>query len=266
MQDNSKRYRGQRIPGRGGMLVVIGLFVVLGACSDDSFIDLGGRSSEWIGEVATTASTTTTTAPILTHSAMEVDWINDEFGAPDSELEQDRVLASVFARSGDSSRFLQASREEIVTVVPEVEFPATLPVEVTHVTSQLVIESRELVLADDPTVAFGLWSVEPYTRSRSVGQTAILNVSRDPEGVELAAGGDLEAVCASLVTGDRVCASEEFTDHPIWRLEDGGGVIHVWYADPFRYELQGLRGVDEALVHEMVGSVTSLAELLPEDA
>lgn len=264
MQSKSNRVRGHDRPGRSFALLLMGVFVMLAACSDDSLMDLGGRSSDWIGEVATTAATTTTTAPILVHSALDADWINDEFGPPDSEMEEGRVLASVFARAGDSSQFLQASREEIALAVPDVQFPATLPVQVTHVTSQLVIESRELVLADDPTVAFGLWSVEPYTRSRSVGQTAILNASRDPAGVELAAAGNLEDVCSSLVTGERVCSSEDFTTRPVWRLEDGGGVIHVWYADPFRYELQGLRGFDEALVHEMVDSVTPLRELLPE--
>lgn len=263
MQPNSTRDRGHVPPAGSFLLLLVGVIVMLAACSDDSLMDLGGRSSDWIGEVATTAATTTTTAPILVHSALEVEWINDEFGAPDSELEEERILASVFARAGDSSQFLQASRQEIAIAVPDVQFPAILPVQVTHVTSQLVIESRELVLADDPTVAFGLWSVEPYTRSRSVGQTAILNASRDPQGAELALTGDPEEVCSSLVSGDRVCAIEDFTSRPVWRLEDGGGVIHIWYADPFRYELQGLRGFDEALVHEVIDSVVPLQELLP---
>jgi hypothetical protein len=244
--------------------MLTGLLFVLVSCSDDSLIDLGGRSSDWIGEVATTATTTTTTPPIVTQSAVEAEWINDQFGAPDPELDEGRVLAAVFARSGDSSQFLQASREEIVAVAPDIQFPSILPVAVSHVTSQLVIESRELVLADDPTVAFGLWSVEPYTRSRSVGQAAVLNVSRDPEGVELAQSGDLEATCTSLITGDRVCAIEEFTDWPVWRLEDAGGVIHVWYADPFRYQLHGFGAQDEDLVHQVIGSATALGDLLPE--
>lgn len=259
----SRTHRVQRPTRRGTALAVLGLLVVLASCSEDSLIDLGGRSSDWIGEVATTATTTSTTQPVLTYSAMEADWINDRFGSPDSELDNGQVLAAVFARSGDSSQFLQASRQEIVAVVPEIQFPSIIPVEVSHITSQLVIESRELSLAKDPTVAFGLWSVEPYTRSRSVGQTSVLNVSEDPEGVELAASGDTEAMCSSLITGDRVCAAEQFMNPPVWRLEDSAGVIHVWYADPFRYELDGFGAYDEELVHQVIASVTPLQRLLP---
>lgn len=251
--------------GREVVLVAALLLTALVACSDDSLIDLGGRSSGWINEVATTAASTTTTVPVAIHPAMEATWINDDFGAPDPELEEGSVLAAVFARSGDSSQFLQASRQEIVALTPEVQFPALVPVEVTFVTSQVVIESRELVLAADPTVAFGLWTVEPYTRSRSVGQAAVLNVSRDPEGVELAATAEVDDVCASLVTGDRICGHESFARWPVWRLEDGAGVIHVWYADPFRYQLAGFNTSDEELVHQVIASMAPLSQLLPDE-
>lgn len=243
------------------ILLFFAVALTVGACSDEAFGDLGGRSSDWIGEVATTATTTTTTVPTLTHPAADVDWVNDEFGDPEPDMEPGSVLAGVFARSGDASRFLQASRSEIVAVTPEVEFLGEVPTEVAYVTSQLVIESRELRLANDPTVAFGMWSVEPYSRSRSVGQEAVLNVSEDPEGVELAAGGDAEATCTSIVSGDRVCAVESFGNETVWRLEDAGGVIHVWFSEPYRYELDGFAGVDEELVHVVIASVRPLAEL-----
>lgn len=262
MQQDSNRERVTRPASRASLLLAVSLMLLV-ACSDDSLMDLGGRSSDWIGEVATTASTTTTTAPVVVHSAMDAAWINDEFGAPESDMEQDRVLASVFARAGDSSQFLQASREEIATVVPDARFPSTLPVQVEYVTSQLVIESRELVLADDPTVAFGLWSVEPYTRSRSVGQMGVLTVSRDPTGLELAETGDDEGLCAYLVSGERVCAPEEVDAGTVYRLEDSGGVMHVWYADPFQYRLEGMSAFDESLVHQMISSMAPLSELLP---
>ncbi|MFP3916113.1 MAG: hypothetical protein ACLFWM_14635 [Actinomycetota bacterium] len=245
------------------MLLVAGLTVATAACSDDSLAGLGGRSSEWIGEVATTASTTTTTAPVRTRSAQDAEWINDEFGAPDPDLSGGRVLAAVFARSGDSSQFLQASRQEIVAVVPDIRFPSVLPVEARYVTSQLVIESRELTLADDPTVAFGLWSVEPYSRSRSVGQLAVLNASRDTDGVARAEEGDPEELCTALISGERTCGLEELGSGRVWRLEDEGGVVHVWFADPFRYELEGMRGVGEELVHQVISSAVALEELLP---
>ena len=47
-------------------------------------------------------------------------------------------------------------------------------------TSQLVFDERG-DLADDPVAAFGIWSSEPYTRSRSVAQMIIMSVSVDPE-------------------------------------------------------------------------------------
>ena len=42
-------------------------------------------------------------------------------------------------------------------------------------------------IAADPSAAFGIWSAEPYTRSRSVAQMIVLRVSTDPEGAEEAA-------------------------------------------------------------------------------
>ncbi|HEX2153441.1 MAG TPA: hypothetical protein VHL52_05650 [Acidimicrobiia bacterium] len=241
--------------------MILALAFALTGCSEEALGELGGRSSDWIGEVATTATTTTTTLPTLTRPAGTADWINREFSPPAPDAEPSAVLAEVFARSGPASRYLQASPAEIVAVTPEVEFPGIVPTEVSFVTSQVVIESRELTLADDPTVAFGLWSVEPYSRSRSVGQLAVLNVSRDPDGVELAAGDDVEAVCTAVVTGERLCAFEDLSAFPVWRLEDGGGVVHVWFREPFRYELDGFPAVDEELVHEVIASVMPLGEL-----
>lgn len=243
------------------VVLVLVLSLAVAACSEDSLGRLGGRSSDWIGEVATTAATTTTRAPVRTRSAESADWINDGLGTPAAEASPDDVLAAVFARAGDESRFLQASRAEIVAVTPDVAFPETLPVEVGYITSQLVIESRTLRLANDPTVAFGLWSVEPYTRSRSVGQVAVLNVATDPAGAEVANESDTEATCAAFTNGDRLCSIESFIDVPVWRLEGEGGVIHIWYRTPYRYELDGGHDVDEELVHSVIDSMVPLADL-----
>lgn len=234
------------------------------ACSDQSLGDLGGRSSGWIGEVATTQATTTTTAPVLLRAAADVDWVNDEFGSPGEDLAPETVLAAVFARSGDASRFLQSSRAEIVAMLPDVAFPETVPAEVGYVTSQLVIESRTLQLAEDPTVAFGLWSVEPYTRSRSVGQVAVLNVATDPAGAEVANDPNTEATCSAFVDDDRVCGIEDFVEFPVWRLESESGVIHVWFAESYRYELDGRSDLDEELIHTVIGSMVPLAQLVED--
>lgn len=232
------------------------LALMTASCSDRALGDLGGRSGGWIGEVATTVVVTTTTAPTPHRQAATADWVNDSLGTPDPDTEG--VLAAVFARSGDASRFLQSSRAEIVAVVPDVAFPSLLPVEVGWVTSQLVIESRVLRLADDPTVAFGMWSVEPYTRSRSVGQVAVLNVNTDPTGAEVANDPNTEPTCGAFTTIDQLCSVESFTDRAVWRLESDAGVTHVWYDEVYRYELQA-GGVNEDLVHEVVTSMEPLA-------
>lgn len=240
------------------------LVLALSACSDSAFIDLGDRSSGWIDEVATTTATTTTTTPTLTAPAADVDWVNDEFDPPDPEADPDRILAQVFARAGDASRFLQASREEIAAVTPEVAFPSFVPIEVGYVTSQLVIESRTLQLATDPTVAFGLWSVEPYTRSRSVGQVGVLSVSSvGDEEAASATAANSEVICAAISGVDRLCAVEEFAANPVWRLESETGVSHVWYSGPYRYELSGNGDISEEIWHMAISPMSPISELLP---
>lgn len=251
----------RRLPGA---VLLAAACVLVAACSESAFGDLGQRSSGWIGEVATTATTTTTTAPALIHPARDVEWVNDTFGAPASELEPSAVLAAAFARSEDSSRFLQASRQEIAVVAPEARFPEILPADVAFITSQLVIETRELTLSNDPTIAFGLWTVEPYTRSRSIGQMGVLNLSTDPGGTA-AAIEDEEGVCLSITVGETECALERLESGTVWRLENAAGVTHVWYTEPFRYELEGLDGLDEDLVHDVIDSVVLMADLLPEE-
>jgi hypothetical protein len=261
----TRRIRNSRSGASSRVVLAVSacfLVAALSACSENSLAGLGGRSSDWIGEVATTATTTTTIPPQLLRAVTELEWINDEFGGPPSDATSSDVLAQVFARAGDASRFLQASRQEIVAVVPSAEFLSQVHVDVGYVTSQLVIESRELTLADDPTVAFGLWTVEPYTRSRSVGQMGVLNLSRDPGGVDLAEQGEVDAVCTTLVPPETTCGVEDLGGMQVWRIEETS-TSHVWYIDPFRYELAGFAGVDEELVHEMILSTAPLAELLP---
>lgn len=240
------------------------LVMLASACSEDALGDLGGRSGGWIGEVAVTATSTTTTLPDPTRPAAQVNWVNDELAPPpDGDATGGDVLGQVFARTGGDSRFLQASRAEIAVVTPEVEFPAQVPAGVFYITSQLVIESRTLRLADDPTVAFGLWSVEPYTRSRSIGQVAVLNVSTDAAASEVANDPNTAPTCTAFSQlADRVCGIETFTDHTVWRLESTTEVIHLWYRDQYRYEIVNRGGLDEELVHLVIDSMAPLNQLL----
>lgn len=241
------------------------LAVGAAACSDSALGDLGGRSSGWIGEVATTALSTTTTLARPTRPSSEVSWVNDELSLSTSpEGDAADVLGQVFARTGGDSRFLQASRFEIAVVTPEVDFPAEVPAGVFYITSQLVIESRTLRLANDPTVAFGMWSVEPYTRSRSIGQLAVLNVSTDPVASEVANDPNTAPTCTAFTqVPDRVCGIESLAEGTVWRLESESGVIHLWYRGIYRYELNARADVDEELIHTVIMSMQPLSQQVP---
>lgn len=256
------RRRGRQGRATMALAVLVSLSV---ACSDSALLDLGGRSSGWIGEVATTVPSTTTSVPEATRPSAQVNWANDELGeAPPPDAEPSDVLAQVFARTGGESRFLQASRAEIAAVTPEVEFPAEVAAGVFYVTSQLVTESRTLRLANEPTVAFGMWSVEPYTRSRSIGQLAVLNVSTDAAAAEVANDPNTAPTCTAFSqVENRVCGIETFAEIPVWRLETENGVVHLWYTGSFRYELSARSDVDEEVLHEMVMAMAPLADQIP---
>lgn len=233
---------------------------LLAACSEVALSDLGERSSGWIGEVATTTTTVPTPIPSPTREAIEAEWVNDEFGAPPPDARIEDVVTRVVARTADDSRFLQASRAEIAVAVPLVEFPSEIPKDAGFITSQIVVDARTLRLASDPTVAFGLWTVEPYTRSRSVGQVAVLTVATDSTGAENAAA-DVNSVCATAGV-DRLCSVEYLGRGPVWRFETSAGVSHVWFGGVYRYELEGRPDQDEEVLHRVIDSLVPLVQLL----
>lgn len=246
---------------------LVGTMMLLAACSGNALANLGGRSSGWIDEVATTRPPTTTTLPSATRPASTADWVNDQYGEPPAGSEPGEVLAVIFARSDGDSRYLQSSRAEIVLMVPEIQFPLTVPAEASFITSQLVVERQSLRLSSDPMVAFGLWSVEPYTRSRSVGQVAVLNAASDPAAAEVANDPNTPPTCAAF--GDvegRVCGIESFADWPVWRLETASQVTHLWYRGSLRYEMTGRPDLDEDLVHTMIRAMAPLADDLGSPA
>lgn len=245
---------------RSRLLVAVAVvsMATLSACSENALGGLGGRSSGWIDEVATTRVETTTTLAASIKPTAAVQWFNDGFEPPSDS--DSTVLAEVFARSDGSSQYLQASRPEIVVLAPEVEFPDMVPAAVEYVTSQVVVESRTLRLSDNPTVAFGLWSVEPYTRSRSIGQVAVLTASLDEIAAEVGNDPNSEATCAAFtLADDRLCGVEKLGETTVWRLESAGNVTHLWYRGPYRYELSA-RSVDEEVIHTIIGEMSPLID------
>lgn len=210
---------------------------LLAACADAPLGSVGQRSSEWINE----PEVVTTTAPPVTvpksSSATNLLWSNDEI-LTENLADPEALIAEIFARR-EGDRFIQASRAEIAAVLPLVRFPADVPYGAEWVSSQLVIESSG-ELSDDPSAAFGIWSAEPYSRSRSVAQMAVLRIANDNETATELAQGEGEDSCARFA--DRStdqCDIIDVNGRQVWRLGSTERTTLVWFEGVYRYELYG---------------------------
>lgn len=244
------------VPVRLLRLVLLGA-IVLAACGQDPLSSIGLRSSEWINEptVPTTVRVEVTTPTVIDSSNLL--WATDEVVVEDpSNVEA--VLAAVFARrQGD--RFIQASRFEIAAALPDVAFPAQVPFGAEWVSSQLVMDN-DGTLADDPSAAFGIWSVEPYTRSRSVAQMIVIRVYNDLVGSTELSTGEVEPSCARFAerTTDE-CEILVVGIRDTWRLTSSGDTTLIWFEGPYRYELFGRSFVPEDVLTDMSGSMVPLS-------
>ncbi|MGH8944810.1 MAG: hypothetical protein ACRDVL_01515 [Acidimicrobiia bacterium] len=243
--------------------MAVGLVVafLIPACGDAPLGSVGGRSSDWINE-PTVATTTTVPVTIpAAISSVELAWFNDEI-VNNSLQDPEATVAEVFSRR-EGDRFIQASRAEIAVALPGVGFPAKVPYGAKWVTSQLVIESSGLV-SHDPSAAFGFWSAEPYTRSRSVGQMGVLRVALDPESIAELAEATEPPTCARF--SDRNTESCDLLDiagRTIWKLTGSGAITLIWFDDTYRYELFGRSFVKEEALLEMAEIMVPLAQLGP---
>jgi hypothetical protein len=235
-------------------LVAFGLLAVaLAACGGSPLESLGHRSSEWINEptVPTTIAVVSTTPTVTPTGRLQ--WANDEIETPNLE-DQDAVLADVFARR-EGDRFIQASRYEIAATMPELAFPGVVPSAAQWVSSQLVFDN-DGSLAIDPTVAFGIWSAEPYSRSRSVAQMMVLRVATDPVAADEVASGETEPSCARF--SDRSteqCDLLTIADRPTWVLDAASGATMIWFDGQYRYELFGRSFVPLDILEDMVAAM-----------
>ena len=232
------------------------------ACGDLPLEAIGERSSKWINEPEIV---TTTVPPLVVPTfvdAHELAWSNDDIVNPNLD-DRDALIASIFARR-EGDRFIQASRAEIVAAMPGVEFPAVAPFGAEWVSSQLVIENNGL-LSRDPSAAFGIWSAEPYTRSRSVAQIAVLRVSLDPEtAAEVAETGD-SVTCARFADrASNLCDILNVDGRQVWKLLGTGGTTLIWFSGDYRYELFGRDFVAADDLTEMVRQKLLLADLEPQ--
>lgn len=237
------------------------MLVILVACGDAPLAGIGERSAEWINEPEIV---TTTQPPITTPDFVDVvnlQWSNDNIENPNLD-DRDQLVATVFSRrAGD--RFIQSSRVEIAAALPGIEFPARVPFGAEWVSSQLVIENSGII-STEPSAAFGIWSAEPYTRSRSVGQMAVLTVSRDAEtAAEVAQIGE-DVTCARFADRSTdICEIVNLDGKQVWRLAGGGGLTLIWFDETYRYELFGRGFVSGSVLEEMAADTLPLADLEP---
>lgn len=234
------------------------------ACGGSPLESIGQRSSDWINEptVPTTVAVVTTAPTVVPVGRLQ--WANDDIenGSLDDPA---GLLAEVFSRR-EGDRFIQASRFEIAAALPEITFPDRAPNGAEWVSSQLVFDN-DGSLADDPTAAFGIWSTEPYTRSRSVAQMIVLRVATDVDAANELASGEGDPTCDRFA--DRTAAQCQVLtvdDRPTWLLTQAGGSTLVWYHGPHRYELFGRSFVPSGILRDMSAGMIPLSSIAGESS
>jgi hypothetical protein len=243
-------------------MIVLGLLAA--ACGPEPLGDLGDASSDWIDEVVTTGDPSIATAPegISLLPLETAAWFNAAL-IPPIGAEAGAVISQVYARGAGADRYVQAGPEEIAAALPGVQFPASIPEGSVAITSQLVFAPRSDQLDNQVTAAFGIWLVEPYSRSRSVGQVATLEVADVPAEARAVAAGAADVTCARFATQTRVLCSDMFLGGaPAWRLKSDSGSTLVWYRDVYRYQLFARPNIDESLLTEMAESMAPLSTLV----
>ena len=144
--------------------------------------------------------------------------------------------------------------------LPDIGFPGIAPPGARWVSSQLVM-NNDGTIATDPSAAFGIWSDEPYTRSRSVAQMAVLRVASDPEGAAALESEGAPSCAAFAERTTEQCEIISVADRPTWLLTGTAGSTLVWYAGPYRYELFGRSFVSLDSLVEMSEQMAPLASI-----
>ena len=242
--------------------VLFAVLVTATACGGSPLESIGQRSSEWINEptVPSTVAVVTTTPVVVPVERLL--WSNDEIDTANLD-DRGALLQEIFARR-EGDRFIQASRFEIAAALPDIAFPSELPSSAEWVTSQLVFDNDGTV-ANDTSAAFGIWSAEPYTRSRSVAQMVIIRVAIDAETAAALESGEEEASCARF--SDRTteeCEIIAVAGRDTWLLRASNGSTLIWFDNPYRYELYGRSFVPRRILERMSNGMIPLASLSAE--
>lgn len=241
------------------LATTVTILLMVAACADDPLGAVGRRASDWITE-PTVVTTTTVAVTIPTVMATQLaEWANDDIVSENLD-DPSALISEIFARR-EGDRFIQASRAEIMTALPGVSFPALVPHEGRWISSQLVVDS-DGTLSREPSAAFGIWSAEPYTRSRSVAQMAVLTVSIDEEGAEEVAGSDDPLSCARFADlTTELCDLLSINGRQIWKLGSTAGTTLIWFEDTYRYELLARGLVPDEILERMASESVPLSEL-----
>ena len=229
-------------------LMLVTLVAALAACGESPLEGIGDRSSGWLGSARESSPVLSVEEqPVLRLvPAAQVRWWNDARFASSESLEVS--LETISARRNPGDRFAQASRREIAALFPDLEFPARIPAEVQSVTSQLVLAASEATFEEGHIASFGLWTADPYTRSRSVGQLATITVY----------AGASEDPCASAGVG---CETENVGARTVGLIERSTGETVVWSDTERTYELF-VRAPAVSAVHAMLESVAPISQLV----
>lgn len=221
---------------------VVASTMLLAACGETSLGEVGQRSTDWIGDVQASSTSATTllaqavearVAGLALSSAAGIEWVNDSLTISDPGLDAASVAGAVWRRSGRADAYVQAHRADIASALPGVKFPGAIPASVEHVTSQLVYRPNTGRLASDVAAAFGLWSVQPYSQSRVVGQQAVLLVGLAGEPSE-----EIEDPCVRVQLADALaCRDLSIDGQEAAEFQVEGGVRFVWWDEVYRYEL-----------------------------
>ncbi len=219
---------------------LIALLLLVTACGDDGLLDgLGDRSVEAVhGKTSLTTSTTEPVAvdtPLGSTRASDLVWYNDGIPGESNSFETNVVIASVWGRGDGATSVIQASRSEIATALPGVQFPELVPDTVGWVTSQLVYDVASRTLNPETVAQFGLWHLEPYATDG--GRTALLRVRG-------ARGSDLVGTISPETTNS--------------------GMDLRWVSESYFYVLSCPVEVAESQCWQMAESVMPLSLLLPE--
>lgn len=218
------------------LFAAVALFVA--GCGDDGLLSgLGDRSQVIVHGDAST--TTTEVEPIRADTplgsvrASDIVWFNDgiEGEGTGTILE---VVSAVWRRGDGVTSVIQASRKEIATALPGIQFPELLPDAVGWVTSQLVYDVASGTLGADNSAQFGLWYLEPYS----------------------AEGGRSALMWVRPVTGAD-------TIGPIFPEETAEGLNLSWVAESFHYRVLCPPGLAEEYCWQLAETAMPLSLLLP---